>query len=173
MDREWTPYNKYITENLPPDLKSTGIAFAPNNPADTFIDEITANQLASIKGLLKSETSFENAFTIRNVLLEHSEGKPYLQILLRVEELPSETFRLGYAIDNQEEYISIWDFSLAGDHILINTPCISKIKLKEGIRLGLVNGTGWPHKPLEISNGSGKQNNSIFIKWFQDKEGED
>ena len=163
-------YNKYITENLPPDLKSTDIAFAPKNPPDTFIDEIAANQLASIKGLLKSEISFENTFTIRNVLLKHSEGKPYLQILLRVDKMPSETFRLGYGIDDEEEYISIWDFVLAGDHILINTPCISEIELQEGIRLGLVNGTGWPHKPLEISNRNEKQNNSIFIKWSQNKE---
>lgn len=53
---------------------------------------------------------------------------------LRVDELPSGDFRLGYTLDGIEQYLALWDYVMEGDHILINTPPVSKTGFEKGIR---------------------------------------
>ncbi len=158
-------YIEYLRNDLPPELRHSDIAFAPGDNPDTFIDEILANQVIDKNDILKTEISFENQITIQNIFINKEEENPYLQIVLRIDELPKGVFRLGYTMDGENHYVALWDFVMAGDRMLVNTPPISRTRLEKGVSIGLINSTGWPNKPLSISNPTGIGDNSAIVKW--------
>ena len=163
-------YTDFIKNDLPPDLRGADIAFAPGNHPDTFIDPMLTDLTDECQGVLPSEISFDSQFTIQNVFIKNEKEDTYLQIQLKVDELPSEKFRLGYTLDGVTGYVSIWDFVLAGDRILVNTPPVDRVKLEQGIRIGLINATGWPYRKLSISNTMGRGENSFVVKWTSAEE---
>ena len=128
--------------------------------------------MANMGGILETEISFEDQFTIRNIFVNKDGENTHLRLLLRVDKMPPvKNFRLGYTLDGVEQNVTLWNYVMEGDHLLINTPPVSKTSLEKGVRLGLVNAAAWPPtRPLAVWNTFGKGDDSVLIIWRPDWE---
>ncbi|MCK4664386.1 MAG: hypothetical protein KAT68_16065 [Bacteroidales bacterium] len=157
-------YTDYINNNLPQVFHNADIAFAPNDFPDDFANADVAEKLAQKKGLIDKKINIGEYFTLRNIVPFEKNNKIYLQILLRVIEIPKTHFKLSYTIDKKKNLVSLWDIAMKDDNILIITPPINLNNLKKGISLGFVNTGVWPYKPLLIKDGDFTKESNIIIQ---------
>lgn len=146
-------YADYLNNKLPEKFNDAGIAFAPKDLPDDFVNDSIADNIAKKRGLINKETNIGEYLSLRSIVPISKKGETHLQILLRVNNIPTTKFKLSYTIDNVKKLIPIWDFVMKDCNILITTPPIELNKLKEGISLGFVNTGVHPKIPLLFMEG--------------------
>ncbi len=146
-------YTDYLNNKLAKKFSNADIAFSPKDLHDDFVDDSIAEKIAKKGGLINEENNIGEYLTLRNISPISDNNKTYLQILLRVNDMPTTRFKLSYTIDSVTKLVPIWDFVMKDCNILITTPPIELNKLEKGISLGFVNTGLWPNIPLLFVDG--------------------
>lgn len=146
-------YLRYVEQDIPEQFKNSYIAFAPQGIPDTILSEDDAAQFSEQAGLIKESYKIGKHITLRNITIINNNGQNHLQILLRVDSIPISVVRLAYTLNEKKTTVSLWDFVMEGDNLLITTAPIDGTTIDRGVSLGLMDVGRWPNVPLVIENG--------------------
>jgi len=158
-------YNSFIKNELPAEMRGSDIAFSPQGKPDDFIDDLLADQIAKAPGLLNGEVNFGDKVILRNVSTVAVENGYQLQLLLRVIDEPKR-IKLEYRLHKKGwgQEITLWDFVMNGDNLLLQLPRVTDKELNEGITFEFLNKISWPPKPLSVQDNKNHQIQFITLK---------
>lgn len=127
------------------------IAFSPGELPSRIISESEAKAIKSKGNILSHDVVYSGMVSLTNMQKVTIEGKPYAQVLIRINDISNRKFKIGYEFDRNTDLniIDNSEYVLEGDHVLFYYPIAGINMMASEPPINFYNVKVWPYRKLE------------------------